>query len=214
MREHDFSHRREFSRAERVKFSRPLLRFLRSAVFVKYIQEEVFTHSICTFASFPSSSSFLFRSKTVLVCTTRAEEASFCSYFQARKKPGRCFISDRISRRNLEQATGTYSLSITFPRVHLPSCPHALRLQFASSRVRLLRAVYCSLKCLRNGRSCRLPARRRGDLPQRSPSVFEPFLPRKTSPRKLHLSVVPTVESLASCSTSDISYALSASSDG
>lgn len=57
-REHDFSSSRTLPGAKRVKSSRPLLRFLRSAVFTKYIQEEVFTHSISALLHFRFSPFF------------------------------------------------------------------------------------------------------------------------------------------------------------
>lgn len=76
----------------------------------------------CTFASllfFPP------HPKTILVSVTRASPRR-CSYFQARKNPGRCFISDRISHRNFERVTARTRSRLP-SLIHLSSCPPMYR---------------------------------------------------------------------------------------
>lgn len=102
----------------------------------------------CTFAAF-----FSFRLKTVLVSMTRRKRSRSCSHFRAetRKNSRRCFISDRISRRNLEQVTARtcsrLSPSYTCPRVPTYHVFSSLRHALASSVV--LDPSLLFAKCLR-----------------------------------------------------------------
>lgn len=171
MREHDSSSSRTLSGRTRQVFpsTAPL-----SAVFAKYIQEEVFTHSISALLHFRFLAflfffpSFSFEDRFGVYDASGGSEPRLCSYFQARKNPGRCFISDRISRRNLEQVTARICTRLPPSCSHLPSCPHVPRPQPSSSSPapstprRVARSALLFAKCLRSGRSCRLPARRRG----------------------------------------------------
>lgn len=142
-------HLRELFQGERVF---PSIAPLSPKCFAKYIQEEgVYSLHQCP-PALSLLSFFFFRSKTILVSMTRAEEASRAPAPISKhvRTPGD--VSSRITFPVSEFRTGygTYLLSIT-SLVHLSSCvPHVSCFQLASPRAHLpplflLDQCYCSL---------------------------------------------------------------------